>query len=119
MQHCRECKEEPLSPDCHRRKVDVTIRRLILLDGRIDCRQTITGPVIVGELRAEVLTEAIVWLLTSDVHGPACHEAEPEPGRQAAAFWWANFAAGAWLMSCIVFSHSLRVCLCRCRSCNR
>jgi hypothetical protein len=46
---------------CHHRVVDVTIRRLVLLDGEIDPGEAIARPVIVGELWANILTEAIVW----------------------------------------------------------
>ena len=31
--------------------------------------------------------------------GPACHEAKPEPGCQAAAFWRANFVSPSQALS--------------------
>ena len=43
--------------------VDVTIRRLVLLDGWVDPRQAVARTVVVCELWTDVLAEAIVWLL--------------------------------------------------------
>jgi len=42
--------------------VDVTIRRLVLLDRRIDPREAVARTVVVSELWADVLAKAIIWL---------------------------------------------------------